>query len=149
MFELNTQRNLELLTHDKVNHAVFGDRRLMDPSREELSALDLDGVTRAVEAQLRAGPLEVNIAGDVDPAELDAMLVRFLGTAAPGGALTPQLDVAPLDLTPLTLRDVAPGDKETRQQRLWLRDSDERACAVLAGPGPRMWAPMRNPPLPP
>ena len=23
MFELNTQRNLELLTHDKVNHAVF------------------------------------------------------------------------------------------------------------------------------
>jgi predicted Zn-dependent peptidase len=149
MFELNTQRNLELLTHDKVNHAVFGDRRLMDPSREELSALDLDGVTRAVEAQLRAGPLEVNIAGDVDPAELDAMLVRFLGTAAPGGALTPQLDVAPLDLTPLTLRDVAPKDKETRQQRLWLRDSDERACAVLAGPGPRMWAPMRNPPLPP
>jgi predicted Zn-dependent peptidase len=149
MFELNTQRNLELLTHDKVNHAVFGDRRLMDPSREELSALDLDGVTRAVEAQLRAGPLEVNIAGDVDPAELDAMLVRFLGTAAPGGALTPQLDVAPLDLTPLTLRDVAPKDKQTRQQRLWLRDSDERACAVLAGPGPRMWAPMRNPPLPP
>ena len=27
----------------------------------------------------------MNIAGDVDPAELDAMLVRFLGTAAPGG----------------------------------------------------------------
>ena len=51
MFELNTQRNLELLTHDKVNHAVFGDRRLMDPSREELAALDLDGVVRAVEAQ--------------------------------------------------------------------------------------------------
>ena len=149
MFELNTQRNLELLTHDKVNHAVFGDRRLMDPSREELAALDLDGVVRAVEAQLRAGPLEVNIAGDVDPAELDAMLVRFLGTAAPGGALTPQLDVAPLDLTPLALRDVAPGDVAARAQRMWLRDSDERACAVLAGPGPRMWAPMRNPPLPP
>jgi len=149
MFELNTQRNLELLTHDKVNHAVFGDRRLMDPSREELAALDLDGVVRAVEAQLRAGPLEVNIAGDVDPAELDAMLVRFLGTAAPGGALTPQLDVAPLDLTPLALRDVAPGDVAARAQRMWLRDSDERACAVLAGPGPRMWAPMHNPPLPP
>ena len=149
MFELNTQRNLELLTHDKVNHAVFGDRRLMDPSREELAALDLDGVVRAVEAQLRAGPLEVNIAGDVDPTELDAMLVRFLGTAAPGGALTPQLDVAPLDLTPLALRDVAPGDVAARAQRMWLRDSDERACAVLAGPGPRMWAPMHNPPLPP
>ena len=89
---------------------------------------------RAVEAQLRAGPLEVNIAGDVDPAELDAMLVRFLGTAAPG-ALTPQLDVAPLDLTPLALRDVAPGDVAARAQRMWLRDSDERACAALAGPG--------------
>ena len=82
MFELNTQRNLELLTHDKVNHAVFGDRRLMDPSREELAALDLDGVVAAVESQLRAGPLEVNIAGDVDPEELDAMITRYLGTAA-------------------------------------------------------------------
>ena len=148
MFELNTARNLELLTHDKVNHAVFGDRRLMDPSREELSALHIDGVIKAVEHQLRAGPLEVNIAGDVDPSELDAMIVRFLGTAAPGGALKPELDSNPLDLTPLTLRDVAPADKETRQQRLWLRDSDERACAVLAGPGPRMWAPMPNPSLP-
>ena len=79
MFELNTQRNLELLTHDKVNHAVFGDRRLMDPSREELSKLTLDGVVAAVEAQLRSGPLEVNIAGDFDPAEMDEMIVKFLG----------------------------------------------------------------------
>ena len=149
MFELNTARNLELLTHDKVNHAVFGDRRLMDPNREELSALTLEGVTSAVEAQLRAGPLEINIAGDVDPAEMDEMIVRFLGTAAPGGALEPQLDVAPLDLTPLTLKQVAPTDTAQRAQRLWLRDSDERACAVLAGPGPQMWAPMANPPLPP
>jgi predicted Zn-dependent peptidase len=148
MFELNTQRNLELLTHDNVNHAVFGDRRLMDPSREELSALTLDGVVAAVEAQLRAGPLEVNIAGDVDPAELDALIIRYLGTAAPGGALTPQIDVEPLPLTPLTLAAVAPGDRAQRQQRLWLRDSDERACAVLAGPGPQMWAPMHSPPLP-
>ena len=148
MFELNTQRNLELLTHDKVNHAVFGDRRLMDPSREELSKLTLDGVVAAVEAQLRSGPLEVNIAGDFDPAEMDEMIVKFLGTAAPGGALTPQIDVEPLPLTPLTLKEV-PAKDEQRAQRLWLRDSDERACAVLAGPGPKMWAPMRNPPLPP
>jgi len=149
MFELNTQRNLELLTHDKVNHAVFADRRLMDPSREELTALTLEGVVAAVEHQLRAGPLEVNIAGDVDPAELDEMIIRYLGTAAPGGALTPQLDVAPLPLTPLTLKAVSPTDLAQRQQRHWLRDSDERACAVLAGPGPRMWAPMPSPVLPP
>jgi len=148
MFELNTQRNLELLTHDKVNHAVFGDRRLMDPSREELAALDLDGVVKAVEAQLRAGPLEVNIAGDVDPAELDEMITRFLGTAAPAGATRPMRDTEPLTLEPLTLKAVAPSDVATRNQRLWLRDSDERACAVLAGPGPKMWAPMPTPPLP-
>ena len=97
--------------------------------------MDLDGVVAAVESQLRAGPLEVNIAGDVDPDELDAMITRYLGTAAPGGARVPQLDVAPLTLEPLTLREVAPG-VATREQRLWLRDSDERACAVLAGPGP-------------
>ena len=83
----------------------------------------------AVEAQLRSGPLEVNIAGDFDPAEMDEMIVKFLGTAAPGGALTPQIDVEPLPLNPLTLKEV-PAKDEQRAQRLWLRDSDERACAV-------------------
>ena len=151
MFELNTRKNLELVTHDEVNHAVFGDRRLMDPSREELAALTLDGVVAAVEAQLRAGPLEVNIAGDLDPEEVDALITRYLGTATPGGA-SPASSSPPagskLQLYPLTLANVDPRDAATRTQRLWLRDSDERACAVLAGPGPRMWAPMRNPPLP-
>lgn len=148
MFELNTQRNLELLTHDAVNHAVFGDRRLMDPNRSELSALTIDGVKDAVTHQLRAGPLEVNIAGDVDPTELDLLIVRYLGTATPGGATHPENDTNPLELLPLTLRNVDPGDAATRQQRVYLRDSDERACAVLAGPGPKMWAPMFNPTLP-
>ena len=52
MFELNTQRNLELLTHDE--HAALG--QAPDGWPRELAALDLDGVVAAVEAQLRAGP---------------------------------------------------------------------------------------------
>ena len=60
MFELNTTKNLELTTHDAINKAMYGDRRFMDPSRAELSALTLDGVAKAVEMQFSNGPIEVN-----------------------------------------------------------------------------------------
>ena len=100
----------------------------MDPSREELAALDLDGVVAAVESQLRAGPLEVNIAGDVDPEELDAMITRYLGTAAPGGARVPQLDVAPPPSSPSpfarwrpAIRRRANSDGVARQRRASVR----------------------------
>jgi hypothetical protein len=84
----------------------------MDPSREELLDLKLDGVMKVVEAQLAAGPLEVNIAGDVDPAELDDLILRYLGTATPGGAafVEPPAAAPPLTLEPLSLKQVAPGD---------------------------------------
>ena len=57
----------------------FGKREISRRSAE---------VVRAVEAQLRAGPLEVNIAGDVDPAELDAMLAG-MGDSKPAAKPAP------------------------------------------------------------
>ena len=136
MFAINTNKNIELLTHDTINKVIYKDERMMDPTNEALNALTLDGVREVVEAQFASGALELNIVGDFVPEELDDMLLAFIGSIKAKKPATP-LPAPP----PLALNDVAKDDP-ARAQRLWLKDSDERACAVAAGPGPSMWAPM-------
>jgi len=138
MFQINTNKNIELLTHDTINAVIYEDRRMMDPNKDELSALTLDGVREVVEKQFASGNLELNIVGDIIPEEVDNMVLAFMGSIK----RTPESSV-PVDAPPLKLKEVRKDDP-VRTQRLWLKDSDERACAVAAGPGPSMWAPMTN-----
>jgi predicted Zn-dependent peptidase len=138
MFAINTNKNIELLTHDTINKVIYKDERMMDPNNEALNALTLDGVREVVEAQFASGALELNIVGDFVPEELDDMLLALMGSIKAKKPATPLPETPPLEL-----KDVAKDDP-ARAQRLWLKDSDERACAVAAGPGPSMWAPMRS-----
>ena len=133
MFELNTTKNLELTTHDAINKVMYGDRRFMDPSRAELAALTVEGVAKAVEMQFSNGPIEVNIVGDLIPEEVDTLNTQVLGTISK----TKENKNVPVMAAPipLSLKDV-PKDDPLREQRQWLRDSDDRACAVMAGRGP-------------
>ena len=136
MFQINTKKNIELLTHDTVNSVIYQDRRMMDPNGEALSALTLEGVREVVEKQFATGALELNIVGDIIPEEVDDLILAFMGSI--------KMKVDPTvaaSAVPLTLKDV-PANDPVRKQRLWLKDSDERACAVAAGPGPSMWAKM-------
>lgn len=137
MFQINTNKNIELLTHDTINAVIYEDRRIMDPNKEALQALTLDGVRDMIEAQFASGALELNIVGDIIPEEVDEMVLAFMGSIQTKPA--PPLPQVP----PLKLKEV-PKDDPVRAQRLWLKDSDERACAVAAGPGPSMWAPMTS-----
>jgi hypothetical protein len=50
-----------------------------DPPPEMLEQLTLDGVRGVIEAQLHPTNLELNVAGDFDPEELEALLLRYLG----------------------------------------------------------------------
>ena len=65
MFQINTNKNIELLTHDTINAVIYEDRRIMDPNKEALQALTLDGVRDMIEAQFASGALELNIVGDI------------------------------------------------------------------------------------
>ena len=67
MFQINTNKNIELLTHDTINAVIYEDRRIMDPNKEALQALTLDGVRDMIEAQFASGALELNIVGDIIP----------------------------------------------------------------------------------
>jgi hypothetical protein len=50
-----------------------------DPPPEMLEQLTLDGVRGVLEAQLHPTNLELNVAGDFDPEELEALVLRYLG----------------------------------------------------------------------
>lgn len=79
--------------------------------------------------QLTAGNLELNVVGDFDPDELEDCLLCYLGTLSrPTQPLAPEAPVQPLPPTPAT-----------QNQRWHLKDSDERACAYIAGFAPPRW----------
>eukprot|EP00887_Chlorella_sp_A99_P001378 scaffold8.g1378.t1 len=124
-------KSLERATADRIMAAMFGpDRRFRDPSPEEVSALTLEGMREAVMAQLHAGNLEVSVVGDFDEEELEQCLLQYVGTVRrrPPAA-------APVD-APLV---IASPPREARHMSWHLRDSDERACAYIAGPAPNRW----------
>ena len=73
--------------------------------------------------------VEINITGDFDPAELKQLALTYLGTVAP----RPQPPVVSTR-GPQLVQPPAP----IRVQ--WhLKDSDERACAYIAGKAPARW----------
>jgi predicted Zn-dependent peptidase len=113
--------------------AVVQDRRFLDPCPEEVAALTLEHARQAVQAQLGMDNLEVTIVGDIAGVDLDTYLLQYLGTVDAQSPPQTAEHALRLNLT-------VPAWDERRKQRLHLQDSDERACAYLAGPAPNRWA---------
>ena len=91
---------------------------------EEIDALTLDGMKQAVQSQLHAGNLEINVVGDFDPVELEDLLLRYIGTVKPADNPPQRIE------QPAVMR--FPPEHERRQ--VWhLKDSDERAVALVSG----------------
>lgn len=128
-------KSLERATADRIMSSMTGDdRRFRDPSTEEISALSLEGMRQAVMKQLHAGNLEVSVVGDIELEELEDAVVKYLGTVdsradgwTPGGDAS--LEVAKVRSPPA----------EERHMVWHLKDSDERACAYIAGTAPNRW----------
>ena len=127
-------KSLERATADRIMQSMLGeDRRFRDPSTEEIAALTLDAMKENVMAQLHAGNLEISVVGDFDESELDHSILMYLGTVEPkpdlpgaGNAIAqcPTVCSPPLD----------------ERHSVWhLKDSDERACAYIAGVAPCRW----------
>lgn len=132
-------KSLERATADRIMGAMLGDdRRFRDPSADEIAALTLDGMKEDVMAQLHAGNLEISIVGDFDENELEQAILMYLGTIkpkpnaqGPGNALAqcPTICDPPLN----------------QRHSVWhLKDSDERACAYIAGVAPCRWGEFGN-----
>lgn len=99
-------------------------RRFRDAAPEDIEALTLEGMRQAIAAQLHAGNLEINIVGDFNPAQLENLVLRYLGTVRP-------VPDAPARVEPPIAINFPPA--EQRRQVWHLKDSDERAIAMVAG----------------
>lgn len=107
-----------------LSQSFFGCRRFRDATPEDIEALTLDGMRKALEAQLHASNIEINVVGDVDPLELEDLVLKYLGTVKP--ASNPPSRLEP----PITFSQVPAAER----QQIWhLKDSDERATAYIAG----------------
>lgn len=76
----STGKSLERASCDRILNVMLGpDRRLRDPSPEEIEALTLEGCARLVQSQLFTGNLEVSVVGDFDAAELETLVLQVRG----------------------------------------------------------------------
>lgn len=134
-------KSLEGACRSKVMSALLGpDRRFVDPAEAEVEVLSLEGVRDAVQAQLASGQLELSVVGDFDAAELDQLVLAYLGTAQP-----PKAQQLPLPELPVVLAGAGAGagmgmgPQQQRAERFFMSDSEKRAYAYLAGPAPNAW----------
>lgn len=136
-------RSLERAASNTLIQTLLGeDRRFTDPAPEELDALVLERVRDIVQGQLATETLEVNIVGDFDVEVLEDMLDEYVETVPPSAL--PSAVVAARNASGLSYASDA-GIGAKRMQRLHLTDSDERACAYLAGRAPNRWGAGADP----
>ena len=127
-------KSLERATADRIMQSMLGnDRRFRDPSTEEVAALTLDAMKENVMAQLHAGNLEISIVGDFDENELEHSILMYLGTVEPKPDMPGAGDAIAQCPT------VCSPPLEERHSVWHLKDSDERACAYIAGIAPCRW----------
>lgn len=136
-----TVKSLETACQESVAAAITGaDPRFLKPNHTALDALTLPQVEAAMRRLLRPENVEVSLAGDLSVAEMEALVLRYLGTVPAAPAAAAQGDPT----TPLDTVRPAPG----RQLSVFLPDSDERAMGYLAGPAPNRFG-VGLPPLSP
>ena len=75
-------------------------RRFRDPNPEEIEALTLEGMREAVMAQLHPGNIEINIVGDIAGADVDEVVLKYLGTVSPREPAQPLTAQPPVILYP-------------------------------------------------
>ncbi|CAK9857354.1 unnamed protein product [Sphagnum jensenii] len=130
-------KSLERATAHRLMRAMFnGEERFIEPSPQAIEKLTLPVVREAVMQQLVPSNMEVCVVGDFSEEEVESCLLDYLGTLT-------------VDTNDHILKSAGVAEKpvlidtfstpEQRHQRVFLRDTDERACAYIAGAAPNRW----------
>ncbi|KAI3681024.1 hypothetical protein L6452_35806 [Arctium lappa] len=125
-------KSLERSTAHKLMIAMLdGDERFVEPTPHSLQNLTLQSVRDAVMNQFVSDNMEVSLVGDFSEEDIESCVMDYLGTvrATRGAARA-------LTYTPIIFR---PSPNELHFQQVFLKDTDERACAYIAGPAPNRW----------
>ncbi|XP_027125887.1 stromal processing peptidase, chloroplastic [Coffea arabica] len=125
-------KSLERSTAHKLMLAMLnGDERFVEPTPHSLQNLTLECVQDAVMSQFVCDNMEVSIVGDFSEDEIESCILDYLGTVE----ATKGLERAQ-SYRPITFR---PPAADLQHQQVFLKDTDERACAYIAGPAPNRW----------
>ncbi|MFS7931678.1 putative processing peptidase [Helianthus anomalus] len=125
-------KSLERSTAHKLMTAMLDeDERFVEPTPHSLQNLTLQTVKDAVMNQFVSDNMEVSIVGDFSEEDIESCVMDYLGTVRP----TKGADKA-LCYNPILFR---PSPNNLHFQQVFLKDTDERACAYIAGPAPNRW----------
>lgn len=125
-------KSLERSTAHKLMQAMLnGDERFVEPTPQSLQNLTLHCVKDAVMNQFVSDNMEVSIVGDFSEEDIESCILDYLGTiAATTGFESAQR------YHPIIFQQCPPS---LHFQQVFLKDTDERACAYIAGPAPNRW----------
>ncbi|GAA0138514.1 metalloprotease [Lithospermum erythrorhizon] len=125
-------KSLERSTAHKLITAMLnGDERFVEPTPQSLQNLTLESVRDAVMNQFISDNMEVSIVGDFSEEDIESCILDYLGTvrATRDSDRSQKFD-------PIIFQ---PSISELQHQHVFLKDTDERACAYIAGPAPNRW----------
>lgn len=125
-------KSLERSTAHKLMLAMLnGDERFVEPTPDSLEKLTLQSVKQAVMNQFLGDNMEVSIVGDFSEEEIESCILDYLGTVTAQQSFDTMSSFEPIMFRP------SPSDLHFQQ--IYLKDTDERACAYIAGPAPNRW----------
>ncbi|KAJ8553506.1 hypothetical protein K7X08_024184 [Anisodus acutangulus] len=125
-------KSLERSTAHKLMLAMLnGDERFVEPTPHSLQNLTLEGVRAAVMDQFVSDNMEVSMVGDFSEEDIESCILDYLGTVKPTKGFEKAQQYIPI------LFSAAPFGLQ--HQQVFLKDTDERACAYIAGPAPNRW----------
>ncbi|KAF2535055.1 hypothetical protein F2Q68_00019972 [Brassica cretica] len=125
-------KSLERATAHKLMTAMLnGDERFIEPTPKSLQSLNLESVKDAVMSHFVGENMEVSIVGDFSEEEIERCVLDYLGTVKASHD-----SAKPLGSEPIVFRQPTDG---LQFQQVFVKDTDERACAYIAGPAPNRW----------
>ncbi|CAK9871880.1 unnamed protein product [Sphagnum jensenii] len=131
-------KSLERATAHRLMRAMFeGEERFIEPSPQAIEKLTLPVVQEAVMQQLVPSNMEVCVVGDFSEEEVESCLLDYLGTVTAKKTDDHVLKLTQAAEKPVLINDFS--TPEQRHQKVFLRDTDERACAYIAGAAPNRW----------
>ncbi|KAI8567819.1 hypothetical protein RHMOL_Rhmol02G0151200 [Rhododendron molle] len=119
------------IAHKLLIAMLNGDERFVEPTPKSLENLTLESVRGAVMNQFVTNNMEVSVVGDFSEEDIETCILDYLGTVSATGDLKMTNEYSPTTYRPY------PHDLQFQQ--VFLKDTEERACALIAGPAPNRW----------
>eukprot|EP01018_Ginkgo_biloba_P028527 Gb_13236 [translate_table: standard] len=127
-------KSLERATaHHLMLAMLKWDERFVAPSPQSIQSLTLQAVKDAVLKQFVTKNMEVSIVGDFTQEDIEACVLDYLGTITPTKVCCRESTISEL---PIRFQDYF---TDLHNQQVFLKDTDERARAYIAGLAPNRW----------